>query len=157
MPAQTGRTHSKWLGVFLNNAAGALTDLSSYVNTVSQFGLTYDTQDTTAFADAIKNIVLGQPGAPITLGGPIDTVIITHFAIAGINGSNTPLSLDLRIGIRQSWVAGEPQFGLTKSSTSGYVCTAFTVDPGANTWSASLDVFGPTAPAFGTGAETSGS
>lgn len=134
-----------------------MTDLSSYVNTVSQFGLTYDTADVTAYADAVKNVVLGQPGAPITLGGPIDTVVITHFGIAGITGSNTPVSLDLRMGIRQSWEAGEPQFGITKSSTSGYLCSSFMVDPNANTWSATFDVFGPTAPAFGTGAETSGS
>jgi hypothetical protein len=53
-PAQTGRTHSKWLTVKLNNAAGALTDISAYVNTVGQFGLTYDTQDVTAFSDAVN-------------------------------------------------------------------------------------------------------
>lgn len=152
MTAQTGRTHSKWLGVFLDNNSGTLTDLSSYVSTVSQFGLTYDTQDVTALADAVKNIVLGQPGAPITLGGPIDTTIVTH--MAAINGVSTPLTLDLRMGIRHAWEAGEPQFGITSSSTVGYVCNAFTVDPVANTWSASLDVAGATAPAFGTAAET---
>lgn len=152
MTANTGRTHFKWLQVFLDNNSGTLTDLSGYVNTISQFGLTYDTQDVTAFSDAVKNIVLGQPGAPITLGGPIDTVIITHFG--NINGAVTPLSLDLRMGIRHAWEAGEPQFGITSSSTVGYLCFSFTVDPNANTWSAQLDVFGPTAPAFGTAAET---
>lgn len=152
MTANTGRTHAKWLQVYLDNNAGTLTDLSSYVNTVSQFGLTYDTSDVTAFADAVKNIVLGQPGAPITIGGPIDTVIITH--MSAINGAVTPLSFDLRMGIRHAWEAGEPQFGITSSATSGYLCFAFTVDPNANTWSASLDVFGATAPAFGTAAET---
>jgi hypothetical protein len=152
MTAQTGRTHSKWLGVFLDNGSGTLTDLSSYVNTVGQFGLTYDTQDVTAFADAVKNIVIGQPGAPITLGGPIDTVIITH--IAAINGVNTPLTLDLRMGIRHAWEAGEPQFGITSSATVGYLCHGFMVDPVANTWTANFDVFGATAPAFGTASES---
>jgi hypothetical protein len=152
MTAQTGRTHSKWLGVFLDNGSGTLTDLSSYVNTVGQFGLTYDTQDVTAFADAVKNIVIGQPGAPITLGGPIDTVIITH--IAAINGVNTPLTLDLRMGIRHAWEAGEPQFGITSSATVGYLCDGFMVDPVANTWTANFDVFGATAPAFGTASES---
>jgi hypothetical protein len=152
MTANTGRTHSKWLQVYLDNNAGTLTDLSSYVNTVSQFGKTYDTQDATAFADASKNIVIGQPGAPITIGGPIDTVIITH--MAAINGAVTPLSFDLRMGIRHAWEAGEPQFGITSSASSGYVCHGFTVDPVANTWSAPLDVFGGTSPEFGTAAET---
>lgn len=152
MTAQTGRTHSKWLTVKVDNAAGTLTDITPYVNTVGQFGLTYDTQDVTAFSDAVKNIVLRQPGAPITLGGPVDTTIVTH--MAAINGSNTPLSLDLQMGIRHAWESGEPQFGITSSSTSGYLCYSFNVDPAANTWSAQFDVFGATAPAFGTSAET---
>jgi hypothetical protein len=155
MTANTGRTHAKWLTVKLNNSSAALIDISAYVSTISQFGLTYDTQDVTALSDAIKNIVIGHPGAPITLGGPIDTTINTH--MTGICGGVTPLSLDLEMGIRHAWEAGEPQFGITKSSSSGYLCYAYNADPVANTWSASFDVFGPTAPAFGTGAETSGS
>lgn len=155
MAAQTGRTHAKYVTVKINNAAGALTDISAYVSTIGQFGLTYDTQDVTALSDAVKNIVLGQPGAPITLGGPIDTTVNT--LMTGICGGTTPLSLDIQIGIRHAWESGEPQFGITKSSTSGYLCTSYTVDPVADTWSATFDVFGPTAPAFGTGAETSGS
>ena len=152
MTAQTGRTHSKWMTVKADNSSGTLTDITAYVNNVGQFGLTYDTQDVTAFPDAVKNIVTGQPGAPITLGGPIDTTIITH--MAAINGGNTPLTLDLQMGIRHAWEAGEPQFGITSSATSGYLCFGFTVDPSANTWSAQFDMFGATAPAFGTAAES---
>jgi len=152
MTAQTGRTHSKWLTVKLDNAAGTLTDISAHVNSVGQFGLTYDTQDVTAFSDAVKNIVVGQPGAPITLGGPIDTVIVTQ--LTAINTS-TPLSMDLQMGIRHAWEAGEPQFGMSMTANvTGYLLTSFTVDPSANTWSATFDVFGPTAPAWGTAAET---
>lgn len=150
MAAQTGRTHQKWIQVYLDNNAGTLTDITPYINTVGQFGLTYDVQDVTAWSDAVKNIVIGHPAAPITLGGPLDTVIITH--IAAINGVNTPLTLDIRIGIRHAWESGEPQFGITSSSTVGYLCHGFTTD--GTTWSASFDVFGATAPAFGTAAET---
>ena len=151
MAANTGRTHSKYVKVLVDNSAGALTDLSAYCNTVGSVGLTYDTQDVTAFSDAVKNVVVGQPAGTITLGGPIDTVIITH--MQAIVGLNVPLSLDIRLGIRQTWDA-EPQFGLTMSATSGYLCNSFTVDPVANTWSAGFDVFGPTAPAWGNAAET---
>ena len=151
MAANTGRTHSKYVKVLVDNSAGALTDLSAYCNTVGSVGLTYDTQDVTAFSDAVKNLVVGQPAGPITLGGPIDTVIITH--MQAIVGLNVPLSLDIRLGIRQTWDA-EPQFGLTSSATSGYLCNSFTVDPVANTWSAGFDVFGPTPPAWGNAAET---
>ena len=152
MTAQTGRTHSKHIGVFLDNAAGTLTDITAYVNSVGTIGLVYETQDVTAFSDGSKNIVIGQPTASLAIGGPIDTVIHTH--MTAINGLSTPLSLDLRFGIRHAWEAGEPQFGITSSSTSGYLCHSYTIDPSANTWSATLDVFGPTAPAFGTAAET---
>ncbi|MCR4308372.1 MAG: hypothetical protein NUV80_07525, partial [Candidatus Berkelbacteria bacterium] len=147
MTAQTGRTHSKWLTVKVDNAAGALTDISAYTSSISAFGLTYDVQDVTAFSDLVKNVVIGQPVAAFTLGGPIDTVIITH--MAAINGVGTPLSVDLQMGIRHAWEATEPQYGITSSASSGFVCNAFTVDPVANTWSASFDVFGPTAPLFG--------
>lgn len=157
MAAQTGRTHSKWLTVKITDSGGTLRDISAYTNTIGQFGLTYDTQDVTAFLDAVKNVVIGQPGAPITLGGPIDTVV--HGYWTGLNGTGTVMTLDLEMGIRQSYNAGEPQFGITRASASnsGYVCFAYTVDPVANTWSASLEMSGATAPAWGTAAETSGS
>ena len=152
MTAQTGRTNARWLGVFLDNGSGTLTDLSSYISEVSQFGLTYDTTDVTAFADAVKNITIGKPGAPITLTGPLDTTLITH--VSAINGVSTPLTLDLRMGIRHAWEAGEPQFGITSSSTVGYVVHSMTVDWMNQKLSLNLDVMGATAPAFGTAAET---
>lgn len=151
MAANTGRTHSKHIGVFLDNSSGTLTDITAYVNTVGTVGLTYETQDVTAFSDGTKNIVIGQPTASLSIGGPIDTVIHAH--MIAINGVSVPLTLDLRFGIRQAWQSGEPQFGITSSATSGYLCHSYTIDPSANTWSATLDVFGPTAPAFGTAAE----
>jgi hypothetical protein len=113
--------------------------------------LSYETQDVTAFSDGSKNIVIGQPSAPLTIGGPFDTTIHSH--MTGINGAVTPLSLDIQIGIISAWDAGEPQFGITSSSTVGYLCHSYMVDMSANTWSAQLDVFGATAPAWGTAAE----
>lgn len=156
MAAQTGRTNSKHITIKLDNAAGTLTDISAYTNTVGSIGLTFETQDVTAFSDGVKNIVIGQPTASLAIGGPIDTVIHTHMTAlmaAVAAGTAVPLSLDIQIGIRHAWEAGEPQFGITSSATSGYLCHSYTIDPSANTWSASLDVFGPTAPAWGTAAE----
>jgi hypothetical protein len=150
--ASTGRTHAKWITVKLDNSGGTLTDITAYCNTIGQFGLVYDVQDVTAFSDGAKNIVIGQPGAPLTIGGPFDTVIHSH--MTAINGAVTPLSLDIQIGILSAWDAGEPQFGISSSATSGYLCHSYTVDLNANTWSAVLDVFGPTAPAWGTASES---
>ena len=152
MTANTGRTHAKHITVKLDNSGGTLTDISAYVNSIGTVGLTYESQDVTAFSDGSKNIVIGQPTAALTIGGPFDTVI--HSQMIGINGAVTPLSLDIQIGIRHAWEAGEPQFGITSSATVGYLCTGYVVDMSANTWSATLDVFGATAPAWGTAAET---
>ena len=152
MAALTGRTHAKHLTIKLDNSGGTLTDITAYVNSIGTVGLVYDSQDVTAFSDGVKNIVIGQPAAPLTIGGPFDTVMHAH--AIGINGVATPLSLDIQVGIRAAWEAGAPQFGITSSASSGYLMTGYTVDMGANTWSAQLDVFGPTAPAWGTAAES---
>lgn len=151
MTAQTGRTHAKHITVKLDNSGGTLTDITAYTNTVGTVGLTFETQDVTAFSDGTKNIVIGQPTAPLTIGGPFDTVI--HTQMTGINGAVTPLSLDIQIGIRHVWESGEPQFGITSSATIGYLCHSYMVDIQANTWSAQLDVFGATSPLWGTAAE----
>jgi hypothetical protein len=151
MAANTGRTHSKYAQFWVDNSAGTLTNLSAYVNTVGSAGLTYDTQDVTAYSDAVKNVVIGQPAGTLTVGGPIDTVVITH--MQAIVGLNVPLSLDIKLGIRQAWDL-EPQFGLTMGAATGYLCSSFTVDPSANTWQATFDVFGATAPAWGNAAES---
>jgi hypothetical protein len=152
MAAQTGRTNAKHIGVFLDNSGGTLTDISAYVNNVGTVGKNYDSTDVTAFSDGSKNITIGQPEAPLTIGGPFDTV--SHAQMIAINGAATPLSLDLRFGIRHAWETGEPQFGITSSATSGYLMTGYSVDWAAQQWSATLNVFGATSPEFGTAAET---
>lgn len=152
MTALTGRTHAKFITVKLDNSGGTLTDVSAYVNSIGTVGLNYETQDVTAISDGVKNIVIGQPTAPLQIGGPFDTV--SHAQMTAINGAATPLSLDIQIGIRAAWEAGAPQFGITSSAASGYLMHGYTVDMGANTWSAQLDVFGGTAPAWGTAAES---
>lgn len=150
MTANTGRTNAKFITVKLDNSGGTLTNISAYVNSIGNVGLDYETTDVTAYSDGSKNITIGQPSAPLTIGGPFDTVMHAH-AIA-INGAQTPLSLDIQIGIRHAWEADEPQFGISASASSGYLMHSYTTD--GVTWSATLDVFGPTAPAWGTAAES---
>jgi hypothetical protein len=151
MTANTGRTHAKYIGFFLDDSGGTLTDLTAHVNNVGSVGLDYETQDVTAYSDGSKNIVIGHPSAPLTVGGPWSTVVHAH--MIAINGLMTPLTLDIQVGVRQAWVEGEPQFGITSSATEGYVLHSYKFDPNANTWTAQLNVFGPTAPAWGTTAE----
>ncbi len=155
MAAQTGRTNIKFVTVKLDNAAGTLTDITPYVDSVGTVGLTYDTANATAFSDGAKNVTIGQPGAPLILSGPIDTTIITQltgYTAAGGLTAGGGLSLDIQFGIRQAWVSGEPQFGITGSASSGYVLSGFTIN--GPTWTATFDVMGATAPAWGTTAES---
>ena len=149
MTAQTGRTQEKYTQFWLDNSSGTLTNLSAYANSVGAVGLNHETVDVTAFSDGVKNFLAGHPTAPIVVTFPMDTVVITH--LSALN-PNTPLSLGIYYGIRHAWESGEPTFGLTSSATSGYIFLGFTVSGGVIT--ANFDVFGPTAPAWGTSAVT---
>jgi len=152
MTANAGRTNAKYIQVYLDNVSGTLTEITAYCNTVGSVGLAYEESDVTAFSDGSKNIVIGRPEAPLTIGGPFDTV--SHTQLNAINGLQVPLSLDIRVGVRHAWEAGEPQFGITSSSTVGYLLSSYMVNLDDMTWTAMLNVFGPTAPAWGTAAET---
>lgn len=149
------RTNAKFITVKLDNAAGTLTDISAYVSSIGTVGLAYDTSPVTAISDGVKNVTIGQPGAPLTFSGPVDTTIITQltgYTAAGGLTAGGGLSLDIQFGIRHAWEAGEPQFGITGSASNGYLLTGFTVT--GDTWTATFDVMGATAPAFGIAAET---
>lgn len=149
MTAQTGRGHLKNTQFWLDNSAGTLTNLSAYANNVGAVGLDYEVVDVTAFSNAIKNFLTGYPTAPIQVTFPMDTVIITHLSALNVH---TPLSLGIYYGIRHDWESGEPTFGISSSATSGYLHNGFTVSGGIIT--AKFNVFGPTAPAWGTAAVT---
>lgn len=152
MTANTGRTHPKHLEFWLDDSGGTLTNLSAYLDSTGTFGLNYEEQDVTGMSNAIKNIVIGRPEAPLTIVFKFDTVVFAH--LNAIDGVNTPLSLDIRMGIRHAWESGEPTFGISSSATSGYLCTGVTIDPSAGTITAKFNVFGPTAPDMATTAHT---
>lgn len=160
MTSQVGRTVSKWTDFRVDDSAGTLRSIP--VDSINGVGLTYDESEVTAFQDAIKNVLPAHPSCQITITGPFDntsaqtagTLSGSHTILNGIAGGNTPLSLDIQIGIRHAWEAGEPQFGITSSSTSGFLCTSYTVDLSSMKYSATFSVMGGTAPAWGTAAET---
>lgn len=167
MAANTGRTVSRWTSFYVYDSSGTLRQIP--VSTISAVGVTFDEVDLTALQDAVKGALPNMPDAPISISGPLDTSAAVA-AASGLSGSHTvlaplaaavaagtavPLSLDVRIGIRHAWESGEPQFGITSSATSGYLLTAYTVDPVASTYSAEFRLFpGSALPAFGTAAET---
>lgn len=159
-PNTTGRTTYKWINFIVMPFAGTLRAIP--VNSVSACGLTYDEQDVTAWADAVKGILPTMPSAPIDISGPFDisgTVAApglsgSHTVLNSLNGALTPCTIDIQFGMRHAWEATEPQFGITSTATAGYLLTKYTVDPANGTYSAHFDLIaGSTAPAFGTAAE----
>lgn len=150
MAAQTGRTNNKWIQFWLDDSGGTLTDLSQYLKSVNAVGIKYDQQDVTGASQAVKNYTVGWGDAPLTVTFQFDTALIAHLAAIPTTQN---LSLDVRFGIRQSQVTGEPQFGLSMSSTSGYVLSELMCNQ-TDDVTASFFVYGATAPAFGTTNET---
>lgn len=152
MAPQTGRTSSRYTTVHIDNSGGALTQLTS-VNQLNGLALDSDTIEQTAWADTIKAVMLGIPGFKCTMGGVFDTT--DHTTLTGINNLNTPLSFDVRVGIRHTWEAGEPQFGITSTASNGMLIHGYSVDLTNMTWTAVIELAaGSAAPAWGTVAET---
>lgn len=155
MAAQTGRTTQKWVAFLVDDSSGTLRNIP--VDSVNGVGLTYDEVELTAFTDAIKGVLPAHPDVTITITGPFDTTANTgsHTVLSGIVGGTTPLSLDVQVGMRHAWESGEPQFGITSSATSGFLCTEYIPNVNEGKYSAKFRMYpGSTAPAWGTAAET---
>jgi hypothetical protein len=149
MTAQSGRTNSKYISFYLDNSSGTLTDLTPYTKNIGTVGLTFEEQDVTAYSDGVRNVTIGRADAPLSITFQMDTVVYAH--LIALN-RNTPLSLDIRIGIRHAWESGEPVFGISSSATSGYLLKDLTMND--TDIMASFVVFGSTAPDWATTAHT---
>ncbi len=166
MTVQTGRTTKEFLQFIIGDAGnGTLRRLA--IDSISALGHQFDETDLTAWMDAVKTSLPGIPGAPLDITGQWSTIAAaavpsesgSHTILQGIKTSQlttiTPLTLDVRLGIRHVWEAGEPQFGLTGTATSGYWLKNYTYDPSTNKFSAQFRLFpGSSLPDFGTAAET---
>jgi hypothetical protein len=160
MAPNIGRTVSKFTKLIIGDTANTLRSIP--INTLSVVGVEYDEEDLTAWQDAVKGALPNMPDAPIEFGGPFDTSAAvalpalsgSHTVVNALNGLQVPRTIDIQIGIRQAWEAGEPQFGISRSATSGYLITKYTVDLSSMTYSAKAVLFpGSALPAFGTTAE----
>lgn len=161
MAVQTGRTVKKWMDFILHDSGGVLRSIP--IDSINGVGVVYDEEDMTAFQDALKNVLSGHGDAPIDITGPFDTSVAaaagtlsgSHIILSALVGVMTPLSVDVQLGMRQAWEAGEPQYGITATATNGYIVTSYTVNPGTSKYAASLRMMGGSeAPAWGTAAES---
>jgi len=159
MAVQTGRTVSKFVDFVIDDSGGTLRSIP--VTTINGVGLTSDEIDVGAIQESIKNVLPGHVDCVINIAGPFDTTGVeaagtlsgSHTVLNGINGAATPLTLDVQIGMRQAWEAGEPQFGITSSATIGFLCMNYIVDLSSMTYTATFRVVGGTAPEWGVAAE----
>jgi len=161
MAAQTGRTVSKWIDFRVDDSGGTLRSIP--IDSLNGVGLDYPSKDVSAFQDALKGALPDTPECVISISGPFDntaaaaagTLSGSHTILSGINGGNTPLSLDVQIGMRHAWESGEDQFGITATSTSGFLCRNYKVDIADMKYSCEFYMYpGSSAPAWGTAAET---
>lgn len=172
MAVQTGRTVSKWCKFQIKDSAGTLRDIP--INSINGIGLTFDEVDLTAFQDAVKGALQGQPDFTLTIGGPWDSTAVqaasasgaaaalsgSHVVLSGLQaaaaaGTDVPLSFGFYVGVRHYWETGEPVFGLTSSATNGIRIFEYTVDPSGMTYSAKFRMNpGSAVPAWGTAAIT---
>ncbi len=160
MTVQTGRTVSHYLDFVVGDSGGVLRSIP--IDSINGIGLEFEEIDLTAFMDAIKGALLNLPSCKIAVTGPWDTheaeAVGTYSGsqtiLSAIVGLNVPLTLDVRCGMRHTWEAGEPQFGISHSDTDGFLCSKFVYD-GAGKYSAEFIVAaGSAAPEWGIAAET---
>ena len=160
MAAQTGRTTQKFVDFRIDDSGGVLRSIP--VSSINGVGLDYDTVDLTAFQDAIKGALPGHANCTIDITGPFDTSAAaaagtlsgSHTILYNLPGGTTPLSLDVIIGIRHAYEATEPQFGITSTTTNGFLCKNYIVNQDG-TYSATFYVAaGSAAPAWGSAVET---
>jgi hypothetical protein len=150
MAPQNGRTSKRYNQVWIDNAAGTLTRLIG-IDDVPDTGMNCDITDLTALNDASKGGLPGIPDYTATYTGIWNTT--DHTTLIGITNGVTPLSFDVRNGIRQTWEAGEPQFGITSDASNGVLVHSYKTN--FQTYSFTVYMFaGSAAPAWGTVAET---
>jgi hypothetical protein len=170
MTSNTGRTVEKFVYVIVGNSANnQLNELA--VDSIGDVGLASEWKDVSAWQDAVKNGLTGQPGAPIKITGPFDTSAAqaaptsgqahalsgSHTVLSALCGDGKPHTLMIALGVQHVYTTNEPVFGLqwASASNSGYTCTKYTVN--GSKYSAEFEVMGAIAPAWGTALLTIGS
>ena len=166
------RTVSRWVRFIIGDSAEPPTLREIPINSVNGVGLDYPEEDVSAFQDAVKGVLSGQPDCSITVTGPFDTSAAvasaasglaptlsgSHTILSTVAGTNHTLPLGVMIGMRAYWTAATmPAFVLNRTATAGFICTAYDVHPDDGTYSATFRVYpGSPAPAWGTALPTSG-
>lgn len=119
--------------VQLDNAAGALTDISGYVNSVSGLDLARATLEVTAFSDASQEFVLGlRQNGQVSLAGDFDSVL--DIQMTGIEALTTGATQTLKVSF--GGTGSGTKYVQVETLLANYAVSASAGDK--VTWSASL-------------------
>ena len=119
--------------VQLDNAAGALQDISQYVNSVSGLDLSRATLETTSFTDSAQEFILGlRQNGQVSVAGDFDSVLDTQFT--GIEALTTGATQTLKVSFGGTGTG--TKYVQVETLLANYAVSAAAGDK--VTWSASL-------------------
>ena len=83
--------HGKNTVFKVDNSGGSLTDISSYLNSVS-FPRTIETAETSSFGNSAKTYIVGLSDSTISVDGTWDATVDAH--LAGVLGQDASLTFE---------------------------------------------------------------
>ncbi len=135
----------RFLRVYLEDAGGVLQDVSAGIQSV-EIPDEYLEVDTTGLSEGTENSIPGLPGMPVEITGLFSPASGSLYdVVRGIAGKAAGYSLRVQVGQNAAPVVGDPEF------SGEFWCSkvSFGVGAkGANVMTASLRVYGETAPAW---------
>lgn len=146
MAPNTGKSHSKFIRVWVDDdGVPTLRDISASVTSVT-IPINFDSQDVTGYSDGVRNVTIGQPSMVVTMDGVFSNTALTgsHIVLSDIVGktADNTYTVKIQIGIRKVPEATDPEF------LGEFYCTEYTVN-GDLTWNATFQPGSSTAPLWG--------
>ena len=163
MTALTGRTTFMFTRLYIGDSSNVLRMIE--IDSLSACGVQFDEMELSAWSDAVKGSLPTWPGVMFEFTGPWSTLAAatagyaspsgSHTVLQPLLGLTTPRTVDVQFGVRAAWESGAPQFGISRTSTSGVWVKKFDVDIAAGKYACALAMFpGSDLPAWGTSAES---
>ena len=137
----------RWITVSLEDATPTARDISSDVTSID-IPTEYDELDTTGFSDGSKNSIPGMPGFNVELNGDFNPTTDTglYTVLSDIVGDYAAHVLTVAVGQNTAPTTNDPEF------EGSFWCPKMNISAtptGKVTISASLRVYGTTAPLWG--------
>jgi len=138
-----GKTHRRWLRVYVDDNAGLPKDLSGDSTDVV-IPESYDTEDVTGLSDSVMHEEVGQPSKEVVLTGVYNAAADRSFdVLTGILGQvSSSVTVTVEYGSKAVPIAGDPSF-------SGEFFLSELVFDGALKFTATFVPATATAPAWG--------